>query len=140
MPTSLVKTYRFSAAHLYRRPDWNEDENRRRFGLCSIEPGHGHNYRLTVWVSGPVDPQTGFVADLGELDALVRREVLDQLDHRHINVAVEEFRAGGRIPTCENLVQWIRDRLAGRLPTGVRLERLRLLEEDDLGAEWWPER
>jgi len=138
MPVRLERRYRFSAAHLYRRPEWSEEENTRRFGKCAIEPGHGHNYRLWVMVSGDVDPRTGFVVDLGELDALVQRQVVEPLDHRHLNHALPEFRLGdGAIPSSENLVEWIRRRLAEELPEGVELVGLRLEEDEDLACEWW---
>ena len=136
MPITLERRYRFSASHLYRRPEWSDEENVRRFGKCATEPGHGHNYRLWVTVGGDVDAQTGFVVDLGELDALVTREVVERLDHRHINHALPEFGPGGRIPSSENLLQWIRQRLEPAMPAGVTLEILRLAEDEDLAAEW----
>jgi len=144
MPLRLERRYRFSTAHLYRRPEWSEEENLRRFGKCSYEPGHGHNYRLWVMVAGEVDPATGFLVDLGELDALVHRRVVEVLDHRHVNHAVAEFAVGPvaegtRVPTGENLVGWVRGRLEGEMPAGVRLVGLRLAEDDDLACTWWAE-
>lgn len=141
MALRLERRYRFSTAHLYRRTDWSEEENLRRFGKCSFEPGHGHNYRLWVVVAGEVDPATGFVVDLGELDALVEREVVGVLDHRHVNEAVGEFAVGPvgggtRVPSGEELVRWIRGRLEGGLPGGVRLVGLRLAEDEDLACSW----
>ena len=132
----LERRYRFSASHLYRRPDWTEEENRRRFGKCANLPGHGHNYRLWVTVQGSVDPATGFVADLGVLDALINERILDRLDHQHLNVALPEFAEGKAIPTSENLIRWILDQLAGQLPPGNALVKLRLEEDEDLAAEW----
>ncbi len=136
MPVALIRRYRFSSSHLYRRPDWSDEENRARFGKCSIPPGHGHNYRLAISVAGEPDPATGFVIDLGELDALVTKAVLDPLDHRHINEAVEEFAPGRAIPSSERLALWIRDRLQPVLPERLSLRWLQLFEDDDLGAEW----
>jgi 6-pyruvoyltetrahydropterin/6-carboxytetrahydropterin synthase len=132
----LERRYRFSASHLYRRPEWSDEENRRRFGKCANLPGHGHNYRLYVTVEGTVDPQTGFVVDLGALDALVAERVVDRLDHQHLNAALPDFAAGGAIPTSEVLVQWIHGRLAAALPAGAELVRLRVEEDEDLAAEW----
>jgi 6-pyruvoyltetrahydropterin/6-carboxytetrahydropterin synthase len=132
----LERRYRFSASHLYRRPDWSEEENRRRFGKCANLPGHGHNYRLWVAVEGPVDPATGFVIDLGVLDGLVQQRILDRLDHQHLNAALPEFAEGKAIPTSENLIRWIHDQLAGHLPPGTALVKLRLEEDEDLAAEW----
>lgn len=136
MNVSLYRRYRFSASHLYRRPEWSDEENRARFGKCANLPGHGHNYRLYVAVRGTVDPRTGFVVDLGRLDAIVHERVIDRLDHQHLNAALPEFAEGAAIPSSENLVLWIHGRLAGSLPPGVELAGLRLEEDEDLAAEW----
>lgn len=136
MSIRLERRYRFSASHLYRRPEWSEEENRVRFGKCANLPGHGHNYRLYVTVAGEPDPETGFILDLGALDALVTEQVVDRLDHQHLNAAIPEFAEGGRIPSSESLVTWIRERLQPTLPGGVALVKLRLEEDEDLAAEW----
>ena len=136
MRVRLERRYRFSASHLYRRPEWSEDENQSRFGKCATLPGHGHNYRLFVTVEGAVDELTGFVVDLGALDAALARRVVERLDHRHLNEALPEFGPGGKIPSSENLVAWICRELEGALPDGARLVKLRLEEDEDLAAEW----
>lgn len=136
MDVYLERRYRFSASHLYRRPEWSEEENRRHFGKCANLPGHGHNYKLFVTVAGEVSPETGFVVDLGLLDRLVGGLVVDRLDHQHLNAALPEFGAGAGIPSSENLVLWIRGQLFSVLPEGCRLVRLRLEEDEDLAAEW----
>jgi 6-pyruvoyltetrahydropterin/6-carboxytetrahydropterin synthase len=136
MTISLERRYRFSASHLYRRPGWSEAENRARFGKCANLPGHGHNYRLYVTVGGEIDPATGFVVDLGALDAAVQAHVIERLDHQHLNAALPEFGEGGEIPSSESLVRWIQRELAEHLPPGSRLVRLRLEEDEDLAAEW----
>jgi 6-pyruvoyltetrahydropterin/6-carboxytetrahydropterin synthase len=136
MNVRLERRYRFSASHLYRRPDWTEEENRARFGKCANLPGHGHNYRLFVTVQGEVDETTGFVVDLGALDALVAAQVVEPLDHQHLNAVIPEFAGGRSIPSSENLVRWIHARLQDALPGGVKLAKLRLEEDEDLAAEW----
>ena len=136
MKIVLERRYRFSASHLYRRPDWSEEENRARFGKCANLPGHGHNYRLWVGVQGGIDPATGFVVDLEQLDGLVKERVVERLDHQHLNSALPEFAAGGAIPTSESLICWIHEQLAGAIPSGARLVRIRLAEDEDLAAEW----
>jgi 6-pyruvoyltetrahydropterin/6-carboxytetrahydropterin synthase len=136
MKISLERRYRFSASHLYRRPDWNEEENRARFGKCAIQPGHGHNYKLYVTVRSEIDPATGFVVDLGQLDALIQERVVERLDHQHLNSALPEFAAGREIPSSENLVRWIHRQLVDGLPAGTEIARLRLEEDEDLAAEW----
>jgi 6-pyruvoyltetrahydropterin/6-carboxytetrahydropterin synthase len=132
----LERRYRFSASHLYRRPEWTEEENRAHFGKCANLPGHGHNYRLFVTVRGAVDPKTGFVVSLGDLDAAVGREIVQRLDHQHLNATLSEFGEGGQIPSSENLLVWIESRLQPALPRGVELVTLRLEEDEDLAAEW----
>jgi 6-pyruvoyltetrahydropterin/6-carboxytetrahydropterin synthase len=136
MKIRLERRYRFSASHLYRRDDWTEEENRRRFGKCANLPGHGHNYRLYVTVEGEVDRRTGFIVDLGVLDSLVTEHVVEHLDHQHLNAVLPEFGEGADIPSSENLVGWIHGRLQGMLPAGVVLAGLRLEEDEDLAAEW----
>lgn len=136
MSLALERSYRFAAAHRYHRPEWSEEENLRRFGKCSYAPGHGHNYRLTVRVGGQIDASTGFLVDLAALDRLVREAVVDRLDHRQIDHALAEFGPGAAIPTTENLVLWIRDRLREALPATAELFSVRLAEDDDLAAEW----
>ncbi|MDP9121686.1 MAG: 6-carboxytetrahydropterin synthase [Acidobacteriota bacterium] len=136
MTLRLERRYRFSASHLYHRPEWSEEKNRAHFGKCANLPGHGHNYRLYVTVAGEPDPRTGFIVDLGQLDTLVHRRVVDLLDHQHLNAALPEFREGGAIPSSEALIRWIQVQLAGHLPPGASLVRLRLEEDEDLAAEW----
>ena len=129
MKVRLERRFRFSASHLYRRPEWSEEENRARFGKCANLPGHGHNYRLYVTVEGEVDPRTGFIIDLGHLDSLVTAKVVDRLDHQHLNSALPEF--AEKIPSSENLILWILAQLQD-LP----VVKLRLEEDEDLAAEW----
>jgi len=139
MPVVLERSYSFSASHLYRRPDWSEERNNERFGRCAIAPAHGHNYRLTVRVAGTIDVETGFAIDLPLLDRLVRSTVVDRLDHRHINEAIEEFGPGRKIPTTENLVEWIGAEIRTRLSPGNRLMEIRLAEDDRLASIWTPD-
>jgi 6-pyruvoyltetrahydropterin/6-carboxytetrahydropterin synthase len=131
----LTRRVRFSAAHRYHRPEWSEERNREVFGPCANPHGHGHNYLLEVTVEGAVDPETGYSVDLPRLDALLREQVLEPLDHQHLNHAVPEFAPGGQIPTTENIVAWIWARLEPRLPPGSRLVQLRLHENDDFFVE-----
>lgn len=132
----LERSYNFSSSHRYWRPEWTPEANRAAFGRCANAPAHGHNYRLTVEVSGAVDRQTGFAIDLPALDEVVRARVVLRLDHAHINDAVPEFAPGGEIPTTENLVCWIAAELAAGLPAANRLESVRLAEDDRLASKW----
>ncbi|HEX2713937.1 MAG TPA: 6-carboxytetrahydropterin synthase, partial [Candidatus Acidoferrales bacterium] len=75
------------------------------------------------------DPATGMLADLGELDRFVEREVLGTLDHKYLNAEIAAFRE--RVPTTENLCIEIFNRL--RAFSAARLERVRL-EETSLNS------
>jgi 6-pyruvoyltetrahydropterin/6-carboxytetrahydropterin synthase len=137
MPTVyLTRTVRFSAAHRYYRPEWSEERNRELFGACANPHGHGHNYQLEVMVAGRPDPETGFSVDLGRLDSVLREEVRDRLDHQHLNHAVPAFGEGRKIPTTENLLIYLWERLAPRMGE-ERLVRLRLREDVDLFADYF---
>lgn len=135
MITYLTRTARFSAAHRYYRPEWSEEENRRAFGPCSNPHGHGHNYVLEATVAGAPDPRTGFCVDLNALDGVLSAAV-EPLDHQHINHAVPEFREGGLIPTCENLVVYLWREIASHIED-ARLVRLRLCEDVDLCVDYY---
>ena len=133
----LTREVRFSAAHRYHRPDWSEERNRSTFGACANPHGHGHLYRLEVTVAGAVAGDTGFAVDLGTLDAILKREIVDVLDHQHINHVVADFAPGGRIPTTENLLIWMWPRVARALPAEAALTRMLLREDDGLYAEYF---
>jgi len=109
LKTSLTRRYRFSASHRLHSPDFSEAENQRLYGKCSNPYGHGHNYILEVTLTGPVDPATGMVANLGDLDPFVEREVVDAFDHKYVNEEVPEFK--DKVPTTENLCREIYRRL-----------------------------
>jgi 6-pyruvoyltetrahydropterin/6-carboxytetrahydropterin synthase len=89
-----------------------------------------------VTVTASLDPETGFVADLGVLDGVLQRFVLDALDHRNLNVDVPEFAEGKDIPTGENLARWIADRVQGALPAPVTVMRVVVREDPSLWATW----
>ncbi len=125
MATVIVtRRVHFNAAHRLHNPDLPDDENRRVFGPCNNPNYHGHNYELDVSVEGPIDPRTGFVADLGEVKRIVEERVVRQLDHRNLNLDVPEFH--NLNPTTENLVVVIWGLLEGHVPG--RLARLVLWE------------
>jgi len=132
-PCVITRRARFSASHLYRLPELDEAENQARFGPCSLEPGHGHNYELIVAMAGPLDAD-GMVLNLSEVKHAIRQAVTDPLDFRFLNQVWPEFdlsRPEGRLPTTEALALAIRSRLAPLLP----VVGLRLYEHPDLWAD-----
>lgn len=133
----LTREVTFSAAHRYHRPDWTPERNRAVFGACNNPFGHGHNYRLAVCVQGSIDPDTGFSTDLGSLDALLQRVVIEPLDHQHLNHAIPEFADGGMIPTSENILAWLWPRIESGMPDGSALRSLRLYEDASLYFDYF---
>lgn len=133
----LTRAVRFSAAHRYHRPEWTDAENRRAFGAGSNPHGHGHSYSLEVTVEGEIDPETGFSVDLSALDALLQRVVQVPLDHQHLNHVIPAFAEGGAIPTCENILVHLWPDIAGSLPAGTRLQRLRLHEDTTFFVDYF---
>jgi 6-pyruvoyltetrahydropterin/6-carboxytetrahydropterin synthase len=91
----------FSAAHRLHNPDRDADWNRRTYDKCDNAGGHGHNYVIEVSVGGEVDAETGMVIDLKKLKDIIRRQILDNVDHRNLNTDVPFL--SGVIPTAENL-------------------------------------
>jgi len=137
MPTvSLTRVVPFAAAHRYFRPEWPLERNREVFGACTSEHGHGHNYECHVTIAGPVDPDTGMVMNLRDVDAILEDEVTRRLDHRFINFDVPEFAPGKQIPTGEALAVYVWQRVAPRLPVTVRLLKVRIQEDRYLYAEY----
>lgn len=91
----------FNAAHRLNNPSWDEVTNQRVFGKCNNPHYHGHNYELTVRVTGVPDEKTGYVIDLKILSDLVREEVMERFDHRNLNLDTAEFKDLN--PTAENI-------------------------------------
>jgi len=120
----LGRRYRFSASHRLHSSRLSEEENRRVYGKCNNPHGHGHNYVVEVSVSGAVDPATGMIANLLDLDSFVEREVIEPFDHKSLNEDVAAFREN--VPTTENICKEIFERLK-RFPK-AKLERVRVEE------------
>src|SRR5207237_4733010 len=126
----------FSASHYYNNPEFSAEENRRIFGKCNNPHGHGHNYILEVTVKGEIDSRSGFVIDLKQLKEIMNREVVDALDHRHLNKEVPEF--AQRNPTTENLAIVAWNRLNPHMKV-AKLHRVRVDESADLFADVYGE-
>src|SRR5215470_8937827 len=100
MRAYLHRRYRFSASHRLHSEQMSEEENTATYGKCNNPHGHGHNYVLEVTVSGQVDPATGMVCNLMDLDGWVHSRVIDRYDLQNLNT-LDEF--GKTVPTTESL-------------------------------------
>ncbi|GAB3834768.1 6-carboxytetrahydropterin synthase [Hymenobacter jeollabukensis] len=123
MKVTIGRTEYFNAAHRLYNPAWSDEQNAAVFGPCSNPNYHGHNYVLTVRLTGEPDPATGYVYDLKHLSRLIKREILDTFDHRNLNLDTEDFRQLN--PTAEHIaaVCWrrLRPHLAEHLALSVTL-------------------
>jgi 6-pyruvoyltetrahydropterin/6-carboxytetrahydropterin synthase len=124
LKTVLGRRYRFAALHRLHSEKLNEEENWRVYGKCNNPYGHGHNYVVEISVSGAVDPATGMIVNLVDLDSYVEREVIEAFDHKSLNEDVEVFRE--KVPTTENVCMEIYHRLK-HFPL-AKLERVRVEE------------
>jgi 6-pyruvoyltetrahydropterin/6-carboxytetrahydropterin synthase len=124
MKAYLNRRYRFSASHRLHSAEMSQAENRATYGKCNNPHGHGHNYTLEVTVSGTVDPGTGMVCNLVDLDGMVEREVLDRYNLQNLNI-MQEF--AQIVPTTENLCVEIFEILQRGFPR-AHLERVKLEE------------
>lgn len=101
MKVTVSRKAHFNAAHRLHNPQWDAATNQQVFGKCNNANFHGHNYQLIVHVTGPIDPQTGYVMDMKVLADLIDEEVCERFDHKNLNLDTEEFRELN--PTAENI-------------------------------------
>ena len=128
----ITKVFHFNAAHQYGHSDWTDEKNWEVFGPDSKI--HGHNYMLEVMVTGDIVDDTGFLVDLGNLKKIVKKNVIDILDHSLFNVEVEFFK--DRQPSSENLVIFIWNQIQSELK-GAKLHRIRLHETPTIFTDYY---
>lgn len=91
----------FNATHRLHNPNWTDDKNELVFGKCNNENYHGHNYDLVVKITGPVDPDSGYVIDLRILNDIIRQNVIERYDHKNLYLDVTDFKDLN--PSAENI-------------------------------------
>ena len=128
----LGRRYRFAASHRLHSAQLSEMENARIYGKCNNPYGHGHNYTVELRFSGAIDPATGMIANLADLDTFVNERVIEPFDHRSLQDEVPAFREA--VPTTENLCIEIFQRLKS-FPT-AKLEAVRLEETSNNSFEY----
>jgi 6-pyruvoyltetrahydropterin/6-carboxytetrahydropterin synthase len=114
LKASIFRKEHFNAAHRLHSDNLSEDENKKVFGKCNNAYYHGHNYDLTVKVTGEINPITGYVIDTMWLKDIIQTQVIEKLDHKNLNEQVEEFKHLN--PTVENIARVIYDQLLPHLP------------------------
>jgi 6-pyruvoyltetrahydropterin/6-carboxytetrahydropterin synthase len=122
----VTRKEHFNAAHRLYNPAWSDEKNHEVFGLCANPNYHGHNFEIIVTVKGKPDPDTGFVIDLKVLGDIIKREVVEKVDHRNLNVDVD-FMAG-KMASCEIFVMEIWKLLAPAIADAAPLARLHYIK------------
>jgi 6-pyruvoyltetrahydropterin/6-carboxytetrahydropterin synthase len=101
MRIAVYRKAHFNAAHRLHNPKWSDEKNQKVFGLCNNPNYHGHNYELEVKIVGEIDPETGYVIDLGILKDVIKEQIENRFDHKNLNLDTPEFRDLN--PTAENI-------------------------------------
>jgi len=109
MKVTVSRRAHFNAAHKLYRPDWTDQKNVEVFGKCANKNFHGHNYELIVSLTGEIDKETGYVYDLGKLKGIIKSEVEEYLDHKNLNLDIDDFK--NLNPSAENIAVLIYNRL-----------------------------
>ena len=119
----ITRIEHFNAAHKLFNPLWSKEKNEDVFGKCANENWHGHNFELYVTIKGEPDVETGFVFDAKKLSQIIKEHVIEKLDHRNLNLDIQEFAKLN--PTAENIViviyNILREKIQNDLDLQVRL-------------------
>lgn len=129
----VTRRAQFSAAHRLFNPEWDNIQNEQTFDKCNNPHGHGHNYTIDVTVSGIPNPDTGYVIDLKLLKTILEDEIIDKVDHKHLNYDVDFLQ--GIIPTAENLAIIFWGILKDKITYGL-LFSIKLYESDNNFVEY----
>ncbi|MBS4057992.1 MAG: 6-carboxytetrahydropterin synthase [Bacteroidetes bacterium] len=132
----ITRRERFNAAHRLFRTDFSDEKNAAVFGKCSNPNWHGHNYELFVTVKGEINPETGFLINLKLLGSLIRETIIEQIDHKNINLEVP-FMAG-KFASTEVLSVAIWDELYAPIQQlGAELHCVKLFESENNFVEYY---
>ena len=129
----ITRKEHFSASHRLFNPAWSEEKNASVFGKCNNPHGHGHNYEIEVTVGGSPPAETGMVMDLKKLADLIGEEIIEKVDHKHLNLDVDFFK--GVIPTAENMAVAFWNILEPKIKEG-KLHSIKVYESDNNYVEY----
>ena len=131
----LTRVEHFNAAHKLYNPSWTYEKNEEVFGKCANENWHGHNYELYVTVKGEPNADTGFVFDVKRLSNIIKEHVIEQVDHRNLNIDVAFMK--GQMCSTENLAIAIWKELTRHLPPEIKLHCIKLYETPRIFVEYF---
>src|SRR4030042_2201693 len=128
----------FNAAHRVFKEDWSDDKNLEVYGKCSNPNWHGHNYTLFVTIKGNIRPDLGYVADLKSVSEIIRKRIIEKIDHKNINLEVDFM--NGRIASTENMAIAIWEELEVPIrQLGAELHCIKLEETENNFVEYYGE-
>jgi 6-pyruvoyltetrahydropterin/6-carboxytetrahydropterin synthase len=129
----LTRREVFSASHRLWNQELSDTQNYELYDKCANPNGHGHNFVLEVTVVGTVKGESGFAVDFKKLKELIRTEIVNKVDHKHLNYDVDFLK--GIIPTAENIVRafW---RVLEAKSGEVKLSSIRLHETENNMVEF----
>jgi len=127
----MTQQFEFSAAHRLHCDSLTDQENRDTFGKCNNAQGHGHNYVVEVSIVGETST-SGSVVNLDKFQDTVKTQIIDRLDHKHLNRDVPYFKDVN--PSVENIAIAIYDWLDGKLDAD--LASIKVFETPKTWAEY----
>ncbi len=134
----LTRRERFNAAHKMWNSEWSEKKNIELYGKCANANWHGHNYELFVTVKGTINQETGYLIDLKKVSAIIKKQIIDKLDHKNLNLDVPFLK--GKLCSSENLCIAIWEQLENELNLlGCKLHTIKLHETENNFVEYFGE-
>ncbi len=132
----LTRVEHFNAAHKLENKNWTAEENKAAFGKCANENWHGHNYELHVTIKGEPNAETGFVCNAKTLGEIIREVIVEQVDHRNLNMDVPFMK--GKFTSAENFAMGIWDELKPHIEKdNVQLHCIKLVETTKIYVEYY---
>lgn len=141
MQIRFVRTMTFSSSHRYFNPQFSEQDNRKLYGSLYREDGFGHDFHLEAHFTGQIDPLTGMIVNLVDVDRWLM-ELKRELDHRHLNdlpAFASEAESATAVPTPELIARYCYQELEKKVTghsSGARLFKVRLHEGDQLWVDY----
>jgi 6-pyruvoyltetrahydropterin/6-carboxytetrahydropterin synthase len=129
----LTRKEHFCASHVLSNPKFSEKENFEIYGKCANPNGHGHNYEIEVTVVGEPNKNTGMILDLKKLSEIIEKEIIEKVDHKHLNIDVDFLK--GILPTAENLAMVFWKILKPKIKSG-KLYSIKVYETPNNYAEY----
>jgi 6-pyruvoyltetrahydropterin/6-carboxytetrahydropterin synthase len=132
----ITRRETFNAAHKLWREEWSAEKNFEVFGKCSNHNWHGHNFQLYVTVKGVPDEETGFVINLKTLSKILREKVIEEIDHKNLNLDVPFLK--GIMASTENIAIAIWDLIEDDVrQNGGELAKIKIIETENNFVEYY---